>query len=66
MVGPYICGYLKPSGEICKRTCRSDKGCCFHKNAKIRKRCSECDKGVVSKSGRCPDHIRGYYAVIHY
>ena len=66
MIGEYICEYLKPSCEFCKCTCRSDKGCCYHKNVKFRLPCLECDKGTLSKSRRCLDYIRGYYTVIHY
>ena len=36
MIGEYICKYLKPSGEICERICRTDRGCCYYKNSKFR------------------------------
>jgi hypothetical protein len=66
MVGEYICGFLKPSGEVCKRTCMREGGCCYHKKSKIRVPCLECGKGTCSISGRCPNHIRGFYVVRHY
>ena len=65
MIGEYICEYLKPSGEFCEHTCRSDKGCYYHKNAKFRLPCLECGKGTLSKSRQYLDHIRRYYAVIN-
>ena len=64
--GKYTCNFLLYSGEVCGHICRKPDRCCFHKNAKINIPCSKCDKGTSSKSGRCPDHTRGYYVVIHY
>ena len=66
MIGEYTCNFLKPSGEICTRTCRTDKGCCYHKKAKLRVPCLECGKGTFSISGKCPEHIRSFYVGRHY
>jgi hypothetical protein len=66
MIGEYTCEFLKPSGEVCGRTCMRPEGCCYHKNSKTRIACSECGKGIRSMSGRCPNHTRGFYVVRHY
>ncbi|CAH1770407.1 15264_t:CDS:1, partial [Entrophospora sp. SA101] len=38
------------------------EGCCYHKNAIPRIPCSVCSKPNRSASGRCKDHIRGFYS----
>ncbi|RHZ74398.1 hypothetical protein Glove_225g27 [Diversispora epigaea] len=63
MIGRYTCEYLKLSGEVCRRSCMEPNRCCYHKKSKNRVSCLECDKGILSLSGRCPDHIRSFYVV---
>ena len=66
MIGEYTYNFLKSSEEIYDRTCRIDKGYCYHKKVKHRVPCLECGKGTFSISGRCPKHIRSFYVGRHY
>lgn len=66
MIGEYSCPYLHNSGAICGKSCMCPEGCSLHKKAKKRFPCSECGKPNRSKSGRCRDHIRGFYVAEYY
>ena len=66
MRGKYICEYYYNSGEICGKGCIRPEGCHVHYKAKERKPCKECGKLTISKSEKCPLHIRGYYITQYY
>lgn len=67
MRGKYTCEYTHNSGEICgKKFCIRPEGCRLHYNRKERKPCEECGKLTSSVSGKCPEHIRGYYVTEYY
>ncbi|RHZ46161.1 hypothetical protein Glove_632g12 [Diversispora epigaea] len=66
MIGKYTCPFYHNSGEVCGRTCMRPEGCSYHWKAKRRVPCTDCSKPTGSTSGRCPDHIRGYYVAQHY
>ena len=61
----YICDYLYNSGYICGKACTRSEGCRLHYKARKRLPCSElgCNKPTGSNSGRCQQHIRGYYQI---
>lgn len=64
----YTCSFVDYSGEICMRHSTRPEGCCFHYKALPLNPCSEslCHKRTRSISGRCRDHIRGFYVARHF
>ena len=62
----YTCYFVDYSGEICMRRCTRPEGCCFHYKALPHNPCSDCGKPTRSMSGRCRDHIRGFYVSRHF
>lgn len=66
MKADYICNYLHNSGIICGKACTRPEGCRLHYNTKKRYPCKECGKPTGSVSGRCRQHIRGFYQIQYY
>jgi len=46
--------------------CMRPEGCHIHLNKRQRHPCSECGKLTASVSGRCQQHIRGFYVTQYY
>jgi hypothetical protein len=63
MIGEYTCDYLRNNGEICGTSCMRPEGCRFHYKAKKRFPCTDCGKPTGSESGRCYNHVRGFYMI---
>jgi hypothetical protein len=72
MYGEYTCPFIHFSGKICGRSCMRKQGCSIHWKYVIKLAnkhltpCSECGRLNRSASGRCPDHIKGFYVSQHY
>lgn len=66
MKGDYTCPFLHNSGNVCGKPCMRPEGCKLHYKAKQRHTCIECGKATGSISGRCRNHIRGFYVSRHY
>ena len=74
MIGEYTCPFVHFSGEICGRSCMREEGCSIHWKYVIKLAdkplipCSnsDCKQFTRSNSGRCPDHIKGFYVSQYY
>ncbi len=66
MHGGYTCSYIHNSGKVCNRSRLRSEGCFLHWKAKKRVPCAICEKPTASSSGRCQDHIGGFYVAQHY
>ena len=66
MISEYSCPYIFFSGKICGKPCVRSEGCHIHFNKRKRGPCTDCGKLTASASGRCQQHVRGYYVAQYY
>jgi len=63
MLAPYICDYLKNTGEICANGSTKIEGCYLHWKCKKRYSCIGCKKSTNVDNGFCSRYNRSYYSM---